>query len=156
VKKVGSKCQKQANQLGLTQLRLTTLYAHSKTQRLTYGKSVPDTADIVRDLINLEDTTFIQDRAGNPKDEIYYYLSQKAQIYVEIFHKLAGFNFKPPTNNVNKINIFCNNEGMIRKIAQTINNVFEDGMLAHLDWKRFEEKYKVKAEDITAEWKKWL
>lgn len=153
---MGSKVQKQAIQLGLTKLRQTTLYAHSNTGRLTYSKKVPDTADIVRDLINLQDTTFIQDRTGSQKDEVYYYLSQKAQIYVEVFHKVAGFNFRPPTNHVNKVNIYCNNEDMIRGIARAINNVFEDGMLAHLDWKKFEEQYKVKAEDITAEWKKWL
>ncbi len=153
---MGSKVQKQAIQLGLTQLRLTTLYAHARTSRLTYSKSVPDTADIIRDIIKFQDPNFVQDRTGSVKDEVYYYLSQQAQIYVEVFHKVDGFNFRTPTNHLNKANIYCNNEEMIRAIAHAINNVFEDGMLAHMDWPKFEKKYKVQAEDCIAEWKKWL
>jgi len=156
---MGSKLQKQATDLGLTKSRLTTLYAQPKRIRMTAMKQVPDLADIIRDYINLQDPSFIQDRSGGGRNNSYYYLSQKAQIYVEVFDKFVnsfgGGNLIQ--NRVIQINIYCDNEEDIRGIAQAVTRG-EDRIkfLAHIEWKKIEGKFKVKTDDCLAEWKKWL
>jgi len=156
---MGSQVHKQAILLELNKLRLTTLYAQPRRIRMTAMKQVPDIADIVRDYINLRDPSFIQDRSGGGRNNSYYYLSKPAQLYVEVLDKLvtslSGGN--PLQNRVIQINIYCDNEEDIRDIAQAVA-LGEDRVkfLAHIDWKKIEQKYKVKTDDCIAEWKKWL
>jgi len=154
---MGSKVQKHATLLGLTKSRLTTLYAQAKKFRMTLNKWVPDLADIIRDYINFQDPSFIQDRSGGGRNNSYYYLSQKAQIYVEVFDKSSFGGGNMVQNRVIQINIYCDNEEDIRGIAQSVTRG-EDRIkfLAHIDWKKIEGKFKVKTDDCLAEWKKWL
>ena len=153
---MGSKVQKQAIQLGLNKQRLTALYGRPRKFRMTFSKYVPDVADTIRDYITLRDPSLIQDKSGGGRNNSYYYLSQQAQIYVELFDKTAGFAVVDPSNHALQINIYCNDEELIRGIAQAINNLYEDGILAHIEWKKIEGKYKIKADDCIAEWNKWL
>jgi hypothetical protein len=156
---MGSQVQKQAAIWGLTKLRLTTLYAQPRRFRLTLMKMVPDLADIIRDYINFRDPSLTQDRSGGGRNDSYYFLSQKAQIYVELFNKLAPFLAKgsTPQDYVICIKIYCENEEDIRGIAQAVTRG-EDRVkfLAHIDWKKIEGKFRVKTDDCLAEWKNWL
>ena len=155
---MGSQVQKQAALLGLTKLRLTTLYAQPRSFRPTFKRRFPDLADIIRDYINFRDPSFIQDNSGL-KNTSFYFLSQKTEIYVEIFNKNTEIfgRGELPQDNVDKINIYCGNEEDIRGIAQAVtrgeNRV---KFLAHLDWIKIKGKFKVNKDDCIAEWKKWL
>jgi len=171
---MGSKLQRQAAVLGLTKLRLTTLYAQPMSFRMTMAKYVPDIADIIRDYINFQDPSFIQDRSGGGLNNSYYYLSQKAEIYVEILDKnIVSFGRGYQYRNWDQywirrhsnqylpraiqISIYCDDDNRIREIAQAIAHG-EDRIrfLARIDWKKIEQKFKVRADDCIAEWKKWL
>ncbi|HUX98500.1 MAG TPA: hypothetical protein VMV49_02985 [Candidatus Deferrimicrobium sp.] len=153
---MGKKIPKQAEELGITKQRLTILYARAKKIRMTFTKYVPDTADAIRDYITLQDPTMIQDRTGGGRNNTWYYLAPQAQIYVEYFDKAAGFQIVNPSNHAVQINIFTDNLEHVRGIANAVNNCWEDGILAHMEWKKIEGKYKIKADDCIAAWKQWL
>ncbi len=149
---MGSKIRKEAENIGLTKQRLTQIYARARRIRMTFTKYIPDTTDAIRDYVNLIDPTFKQDRSGGGRNNSFYYMSTTANIFVEVFDKAAGFAVTNPDNHAMQINIYSNNDEHIRGIAKAVNGIFEDGMLAHLDWKKIEGKFKVKPEDGIAIW----
>jgi hypothetical protein len=79
---MGSKIQKQAQQLGLINARHITLYARPNKLRMTFSKSVPDVVDAIRDYIALQDSTVTVDKSGGGRNFSYYILAPKAQIYL--------------------------------------------------------------------------
>jgi hypothetical protein len=153
---MGSKVQKQAQQLGFNKFRLIQLYARPRKLRMTFSKSVPDVVDAIRDYLATQDAAVIIDKSGGGRNFSYYILAQKAQLYAEIFIKMAGLMAVDPSNMALQINIYSNNDQNVRGIAQAVNILYEDGMLAHLEFNKIEKKYPVKQEAIIAEWKKWL
>ena len=156
---MGSKIQKQAQQLGLINARHITLYAIPRKLRMGFGKSTPDVIDAIRDYIALQDATVVIDKSGGGRIINFYIIAPKAQIYVEaIIDQKGAIVVKAvnPSNMAIQINIYSNNDQHVRGIANAVNVLYEDGMLAHLEFKKFEEKFPVKQETIIAEWKKWL
>lgn len=144
--------------LGLTKQHLTILYARPRKLRRTFAKIVPDIADAVRDHIAFLDSSFIQARSGGVRTNSFYYLAANIKLYVEVFDKAAGFVTHNPANHAIQINIFSDNEQNVRGIANVVNSIWadSDGLLAHMDWKRIEKKFKVKREDCIAAWKALL
>jgi len=154
---MGSIVVKVAKQLGLNKLRLTTLYARPRRIHQTFGGiSTPDIIVSIRDYIHFQDSSFLQGRSGGGRNRTYYFLSQAKQIYMEVIDKASGFFIVDPSNHAFQVNIYCNEEQYIKEIAQILNNLFNNGILVHMDWKKIEGKYKVKADDCIAEWNKWL
>jgi hypothetical protein len=156
---MGSKIQKQAQQLGLMNARHITLYAIPRKLRMGFGKSTPDVIDAIRDYLALQDATVILDKFGGGQIINWDILAPKAQTYVEaIIDQKGAIVVKAvnPSNMAVQINIYANNDQVVRGIAKAVNVLFEDGMLAHLEFKKFEEKFQVKQEAVIAEWKKWL
>jgi hypothetical protein len=156
---MGSKVQKQAQQLGFIKARHITLYARPRKLRMTFSKSVPDVVDAIRDYIALQDSTLTIDKSGGGRNISFYILAPKAQIYVEALIDMKGAIVVKAVNTSNmaiQINIYSNNDEYIRGIANAVNILYEDGMLAHLEFNKFEEKFLVKQEDLIAEWEKWL
>jgi hypothetical protein len=151
---MGSKAKKQAEKMGLTKQRLTILYGRPKKFRMTFSKNVPDVADAIRDFINFRDPNLIHDRSGGFRSISFYYVS--GQLYVEVLDKISGALAVNPGNHVIQVNIFCEDDEIIRGIANAINQIWDDGILAHIDWKKVEGKFKVKQEDCIAAWKQWL
>jgi hypothetical protein len=147
-----NKLRKEADNIGLTKQRLTQIYARARHIRMTFTKYIPDTTDAIRDYVNLLDSTFKQDRSGGGRNNSFYYLSTVANIYVEVFDKAAGFAVTNPDNHAMQINIYSNNDEHVRGMAKAVNGIFEDGMLAHLDWKKIEGKFKIKSEDCIKVW----
>jgi hypothetical protein len=146
----------QAELMGITQLPLTTLYAMPKAFRVTFTRAIPDVADVIRDYINLIDPSLFQDKSGGGRNNSYYFLSTQIPLYVIIHEKTAGFGTQSPSNHALQIKIYTNDQGHIRGIAQAVNNLYADGILTHIEWKKVENKYNVKKDDCIAEWKKWL
>jgi len=156
VKVMGSKVQKQAQQLGLNKARQIVLYARPRKLRMTFSKSVPDVVDAIRDYIAMQDATLTLDKSGGGRNFSYYILAPKAQIYIEAITKMAGLMAVDTSNMAMQLNIYSNNDQHVRGIANAVNVLYEDGMLAHLEFNKFEKKYSVKQEAIIAEWRKWL
>ena len=77
---------------------------------------------------------------------------------MEVNDKAAGFAAVKPANRVLEINIYTENEEYIWGIAITVNSIWTDadGLLTHMIWKKIEKKFKVKQEDVIAEWTKLL
>lgn len=153
---MGSKVQKQAQQIGFTKFRLVQLYGRPRRIRRTFSKVIPDLVDAIRDYIAMQDAAVIMDKSGGGRNFSFHILSQKAQIFTEAIIKMAGFAAIDPSNYAMQINIYSNNDQIVRGIANAVNTLYEDGMLAHLEFNKFENKYQVKQEAIIAEWKKWL
>ena len=156
VKVMGSKVQKQAQQLGLNKARQIVLYARPRKLRMTFSKSVPDVVDAIRDYIAMQDATLTLDKSGGGRNFSYYILAPKAQIYIEAITKMAGLMAVDTSNMAMQLNIYSNNDSHIRGIANAVNTLYEDGMLAHLEFAKFEKVYQTKKDVIIAEWKKWL
>ncbi|TFG00163.1 MAG: zinc-ribbon domain-containing protein [Promethearchaeota archaeon] len=55
-------------------------------------------------------------------------------------------------SHVLKITIYTDDEEKRNKIAQIINDIFYDGMLANIDWNKIEKKYNVRREDCIKTW----
>lgn len=137
---MGKKVRKQAEELGLTKLRRTILYARPRKTRMIFSKRVPDTADAIRDYINLLDPSFVQGSSGGGRNNTFYYLAPQANLYVEVADTAAGFVVHNPKNHAIQISIFSDNDEHIRGIANAVNQRFADGILAHMDWKKIEKK----------------
>jgi len=118
--------------------------------------SIPDIAEAIRDYVALQDATVVMDHSGGGRSWSFYLLAQNAQLYAEIFIKMAGLAATNMSNLVVQINIYCNNDEYIRGIANAVNSLYEDGILAHLEFTKFEKTYKAKKDVIIAEWKNWL
>ena len=153
---MGSKVQNDAQQLGFTKARHIVLYAHPKSLRRTAMKAVPDTADAIRDYMQLQDKTVVMDHSGGGRSWSFYLLAQNVQAYLEIFIKMAGLTATNMSNLVVQINIYSNNDTIVRGIANAVNIMYENGVLAHLEFAKFEKVYAAKKDVIIAEWKKWL
>lgn len=153
---MGKKVPKRAEELGLTKLRMTILYARPRKIRTTFSKYVPDTADAIRDYVSPLDPSLVQGRSGGGRNNTYYYLAPEVNLYVEVADKAAGFVVVNPANHAIQISIFCDNDEHVRGIANAVNQRFADGILAHMDWKKIEKKFKVKREDCIAAWKALL
>ncbi len=152
MRKIGSKPRKQANKLGLTKLHKTILYARPKKIRMTFNRTVSDVEGRIRDYAKLLDTSFSQDRSGGGRSSVSYYIAPKANLYVEVVNKVKGFGAVNPGNRVLQISIFTDRDEHVRKIADIINQIWDDGVLAHINWEKIEKTYKVKKEDCITAW----
>jgi hypothetical protein len=155
---MGKKLRKQAEAEGLKKQQLTVLYARARKFRSTFSKYVPDCADAIRDYLALQDQTLLQEKSGGGRNSTYYYLASQINTYIELIDKAAGFAVVNPSNHAIQINIFTENQEYIRGIANAVNSIWSDvdGILAHMDWKKIEKKFKVSRDDCIAEWNKWL
>ncbi|MHA1265238.1 MAG: hypothetical protein ACTSRS_08410 [Candidatus Helarchaeota archaeon] len=155
---MGKKVRKQAEASGLKNQKHTILYARARKFRTTFSKYVPDCADAIRDYLTLQDSTLLQGKSGGGRNSTYYYLAPQIHVYVELLDKTSGFAVVNPSNHAIQINIWTDNEDYVRGIANAVNSCWADadGILAHMDWKKIEKKYKVNRDDCIAEWKKWL
>lgn len=149
-----NKIRAQADKLGLSSHHLTILYAQGRSVHMMFSRSKPDLADVIRDHINLKDPSFVQDLSGGGKNNTHHYLSQKMNLYVELLDRVKGWgpSMMSPTNHLIQISIFTNSYEVVRDIAQALNKVWEDGMLAHIDWNKMEEMYKIHRADYITTW----
>ncbi|MHA2051824.1 MAG: hypothetical protein ACW986_19595, partial [Promethearchaeota archaeon] len=86
----------------------------------------------------------------------YYYLAPQANLYVEIIDKISGFSGWAEDNHVNKIDIYTENPDFVKAIAKVINDIWEDGIVNHLNLKKLQSKFKVRGEDIINAWNSFL
>ncbi|GAH82154.1 unnamed protein product [marine sediment metagenome] len=149
--------QSQAKKLGLIDLPRYTFYAQPKKIKVMFSKFKPDSAYLVENWMkNLDSTTTISEFMMGGRSSGYYYLAPQINVYVEIVDKISGYFAYSEDNHVNKIDIYTNNEDYVKAIVKSINDIWDDGILAHLNIKKIEKKFKVKGEDIINAWNSFL
>lgn len=147
---MGKKLRIRAEELGFTNFPLIILYARPRRLRVTFTTFVGDTADTIHDYLKRIDPSTLVDRSGSGRNNTYYYLAPRIRVYVEVIRKTAGMNANDPGNMVTKINIFSKFRAHTINIASRLDDIFPDGMLAHLDWNKIEKKFQVsRAEGVT-------
>jgi len=148
---MGNPIRAQAEELGLTNLPQTVLYGQPSSVRQTFSRCVPNIDRAIQDYISSVDPSFVKGRTGGVKAHTYSIFSPKERIYIEDTDFYVGWAHQAK-NHVLKITIYTDSDEKRRKIAQVINNVFFNGMLANIDWKKIEKKFKVKREECIAMW----
>jgi len=152
VRKIGKKVRKQASKLGLSQLPKTILYAQPKKKRRTYKRIVSDVEDGIRDYVQLLDHSFAQDRSGNERNSVSYYIAPNANLYVEVVNITKGFAGINPANRVLQISIFTDEYEQVHRIANIIDQIWDNGILANINWEKVEKVYKVKRDECITAW----
>lgn len=122
-----------------------------------FSKFKPDIAYLVENWMkNLDSTTTISESMLGARSSGYYYLAPQINVYVEIIDKISGYFAYNEDNHVNKIDIYTNNQDYVKAIIKGINDIWDDGILSHLNIKKIEKKFKVKGEDIKNTWNSFL
>ncbi len=149
---MGNTIYQEAEALGLIKQKLTVLYAQPRKYRRTASKFIPDVGDVIRDYITLINPALEQGKTGGARNFTFQYLSIVANLFVEVVDKTVSMNAAKPSNRVLQINIYSDNEEYIKGIAKAIDQVFENGMIANIDWKKLEKAFQIKKEDCIAAW----
>ncbi len=154
---MGKRTQKEAMQLGLTNLPKYTFYAQPRKIKVKLSKIKPDSAYLLENWMkSVDPSAKMDENAKYGYKSEYYYMAPEKNIYVEIAMNLAkGFVYNEDSH-VYKIDIYTNNEEHVRAIAKDINAIWDDGILNHLDFKKLKKKYKVEKEDVINQWNAFL
>ena len=155
---MGKKLQKEAKKLGLTDLPKYTFYAQPREIKWKFSKIKPDIAYELENWMKSVDPSSKMDESfsGSGRSSGYYYIAPGINIYVEVADKTSGRNFRSEDNHVTKIDIYTNNEDQVRAIVKVINAIWDDGMVAHLNFNKFEKKFEVGKDDILSTWNSFL
>lgn len=153
---MGKEIKRKANQLGLINQPQYTFYARPKKIKAKFSKIKPDIAYTIENWINGADASAAMSESVGARSSSYYFLAPELKTYVELVDKLSGAFAYSEGNHVCKIDIYTENEDYVRAIVKDINNIWEDGIIDHLNLKKLESKFKVKGEDIVNAWKAFL
>ena len=92
---------------------------------------------------------------GSGRKITFYVLSPQAGIFIELYDQIAGM-IDIPANHIYKMDIYTQNVDLVRQIVKLVNEQWEDGIIAQLDFGKIEKKFKVSAEEVTNGWKQFL
>jgi len=155
---MGKKLRKQAEKLGIIILPKTVLYARAKNikqKQELLTLYIPDTVDAIRDYLLWNNPNLLKDRDGT-KNVTHFYLASDLNLYIEIFDKPSFWTIMNPAKHAIQITIYTDNETFISGIANAVNQLWEDGILPHMDWDWIEKQFKINREDCIIAWKKFL
>ncbi|MFX1363947.1 MAG: hypothetical protein ACFFCE_13790 [Promethearchaeota archaeon] len=155
---MGKKVQKEAMQLGLTNLPKYTFYTQPKKVKAKASKVKPDIAYSIENWMTSIDPSIKMSETGG-RTSGYYYLSPGANIYIEVMSKMfakSRFTMYNADKQVTKFDIYTNNEDYVRTIAKDINSIWDDGMIPHLNYEKLQKKFKVGKEEIMTSWNTYL
>jgi len=157
---MGKKLQKEAMQLGLTNLPKYTLYAQPRKVKGKASKTKPDIAYVLENWMTSIDPSAKMDESGGGRRSGYYYIAPGINIYVEVADKISGaktiVGAHNAENHVTKIDIYTNSEDHVRAIAKDTNALWDDGMVPHLNFKKIEKKFNIGQEDVIKQWNAFL
>ncbi len=162
-----------AEGLGLIELPLTILYGRPRRVEyidrigddlaflltgMSFKQKIPDIILVVGKYCKevMDDASFKRAGPTIGRTSRATYLAPKAKLYVELETRLASGLAMKASNVVAEIKIFSENKTHVTEIANIINNLFTDGLLANMDWEKVEAKFEVKREDCIATWKSLL
>jgi hypothetical protein len=153
---MGKEVQKRAKDLGLMKQPKFTFYARPRKIKAKFSKIKPDIAYTIENWMNGADSSAVLSESAGARSSMYYFLAPELKLYVELADKLSGFFAYSEENHACKLDIYTDNEDYVRAIVKSINELWEDGIIAHINLKKLESKYKVKGEDIINAWKAFI
>ena len=155
---MGKGVKKEAIQLGLTNLPKYTFYCQPKKVKGKASKVKPDIAYVVENWMpSIDPSTKMSESSGRTSE--YFYLAPGINTYVEVTSRIfakSSFTMYNADKQVAKFDIYTNNEDHVRAIAKDINAIWDDGMVAHLNFKKLEKKFKVGKEEVINQWNAFL
>ncbi len=158
VKIMGKNVQKEAMQLGLTNLPKYTFYCQPKKVKAKASKVKPDIAYVVENWMTSIDPSTKMSESGGRTSE-YFYLAPGINTYVEVTSRMfakSRFTMYNADKQVTKFDIYTNNEEHVRVIAKDTNAIWDDGMIPHLNFEKLEKKFKVGKENVINQWNAFL
>ena len=162
-KKKAKEIQKKAETLGLMNLQKNTFFGQRKggailkteTKGHTFRHNVPNfVIEIINWLVNSDPSTQETD-AGGGRNVTFYIISPQSGIYIEVDDRIAG-SLDIPRNHVYRMDIYGQNEDSVRQIIKMVNDQWKDGIIANLDLKKIEKKFKISSDDIINAWNQFL
>ena len=163
-KKKSKEIQKKAETLGLKNLQKYTFFGQRKkgaailkteTKKHTFRHNMPKfLIKIIKWLESIDPSTQETD-AGGGRNVTFYLLSPQKGVYIEVDDRIAGA-LDIPRNHVYKMDIYGQNEDSIRQIVKMVNDQWKEGILAHLDLKKIEKKFKISSEEVISSWNQFL
>ncbi|GAG76723.1 unnamed protein product, partial [marine sediment metagenome] len=85
----------------------------------------------------------------------FYLLSPQAGVYIEVDDRISGA-LDIPGNHVYKMDIYGKNEDLVGQIVKMTNDQYKEGIIAHLDMKKIEKKFKISSDDVINSWNQFL
>ena len=153
---MGKKLKKQAINSGMTNLPKYTFFGKPKGLKMKFSKYKPKFVLAIRDWMRSVDPSAAEDESGGGRNNTFYLLSTQMGLYLEMPDKIAGFAVVNPDNHAMQIDIYTQNEEYVRTIVNIINDIWSDGILAHLNLQKLEKKFKVSGSDIEQAWRNFL
>jgi hypothetical protein len=166
-KKMGKKKSKmiikEAETLGFKNFPKYTFFGQRKggalfktdTKGHIFKHNVPRFIIRMVDWLESIDSSTQGSESGGARNITFYILSPQVGIYLEVNDSIAGA-LDIPGNHVYKMDIYTQSEVLVKQIVKDINDQWEEGILAHLDLKKIEKKFKVSPDDVTNAWNKFL
>ncbi|MDX1798110.1 MAG: hypothetical protein R3255_05635 [Candidatus Lokiarchaeia archaeon] len=155
---MGKTVKKEAMQLGLTNLPRYTFYTQPRKVKAKFSRVKPDTAYIVEDWMTKIDPSTKMSESGGRTSQ-YHFLAPGLNLYVEVVSKMfakSRFTMYNADKQVSKFDIFTNNQDYVRTLVKGMNDIWEDGMVPHLNFEKLKKKFKVGKEDIINAWNSFL
>lgn len=153
---MADKLQKEAARLGLTNQPKYTFYARPRKMRMKFSKYKPDIVYRIEEwMMNMDPSTQMSESGGG-RNNTFYYLSSKLNMFAEIADKMAAMVIHNPDNHAIQIDLYTTNNEYVKAIIQYLNSIWEDGIINHLNTKKLAKKYKIRKEDIINAWKAFI
>lgn len=150
---------READLVGITSLPVFRLYAQPRYLSEFLGKYITDIVIALQQYFEAVDPDFAFAGSGGTKNTSYYFLLIRNHLFVEVINKLAGVTLGKPTDKVKhivtEINIYSEDDKIIREIAEWVDDLYDDGILNNLNWKRIEKKFGIDREDCITNWNRF-
>lgn len=162
-KKKSQQIQKEAETLGFKNFQKYTFFGQRKggavfkkdTRRHTFKHNMPGFLIRIIEWLESIDPSTQESESGGGRNITFYLLSPQAGVYIEVDDKIAGA-LDIPGNHVYKMDIYGQNEDLVRQIVKTINDQWKEGIIAHLDLNKIEKKFKISSDDVINSWNQFL
>jgi len=162
-KKKSKQIIKEAETLGFKNLQKYTFFGQRKggailktdTKSHTFGHNVPRFIIRIVEWLNSIDPSTQESETGGGRNITFYLLSPQAGLYIEVDDKIAGA-LDIPSNHVYKMDIYGQNEDLVRQTVKILNDQWKEGIIAHLDLKKIEKKFKISSDEIINSWNQFL
>ncbi len=162
-KKKAKEIQKKAETLGLKNLQKYTFFGQRKgaailkteTKKHTFRHNMPKFLIKIIKWLESNDPSTQETDAGGGRNITFYLISPQSGVYIEVDDRIAGA-LDIPRNHVYKMDIYGQSEGSVRQIVKMVNDQWKDGIIAHLDLKKIEKKFKISSENVIYSWNQFL
>ena len=162
-KKKSKKIQKEAEVLGFKNMQKYTFFGQRKggailktdTKAHTFKHNMPRFIIKITEWLESIDPSTQESESGGARNITFYLLSPQAGVYIEVDDKIAG-TLDIPGNHVYKMDIYGQKEDLVRQIVKIVNDQWKEGIIAHLDLKKIEKKFKISPDDVINSWNQFL